>query len=87
VSLQDQKRVLEALYALTEDDVQAGASYAELAAQLGLTEDDFRLTDSLHRLWEVDYVELGESAARITAKGVWSLGKGERPPEQFLGGG
>jgi hypothetical protein len=39
----------------------------------------------LETLARADIVELGADRARITAKGLWMLGKGPRPEGRYLG--
>jgi hypothetical protein len=85
VTLQDQRRVLESLYSLSEHDLDAGATFDQINADLKWPENPVRLPQALARLHEADVVELGTDAARITPKGIWMLGKGERPPHDFIG--
>jgi hypothetical protein len=85
VSVQDQRRILEALYALSEHDLDSGATFEQINAALKRDENDPRLPRALGSLLEAEMIELGTDAARITPKGVWMLGKGERPPQDFIG--
>lgn len=76
MSLQDQRRYLEALYHLSKDDIEAGASFDELEDALDREHGDWRTERRLAELALHDIVELGASRARITAKGLAILGKG-----------
>ena len=96
MSLRDQRRVLEALYALSEEDPEVGVSQEALDERLGRSHGDTRTDWSLRELEESGYIDQarprhrveqrrGPVLPRITAKGLWAIGKGERPRERFLG--
>lgn len=81
MSLQDQRRYVEALHELTEDDLDAGTTIDALEAHLGGRDLEVSAPDRLRRLWQVGYVELDleGGSVRLTPKGLWALGKGPRP--------
>jgi len=92
MSLQDQKRVLIAIWELTSEDIEEGISQDAINLHLGRPRDDARLGDRLDRLEEAGYIEGADGNLRIrerdgllfvrlTPKGLWGVGKGPRPPD------
>jgi Mn-dependent DtxR family transcriptional regulator len=71
MSLQDQKRYLEALYEVTKNDPRGGTTFTALEDKLGREHGDLRTKLRLRKLWETGYVELGEPEyVGLTAKGL-----------------
>lgn len=87
MSLQDQRRYLETIERLTEEDRAAGVLVVDVEDALQRKAGDLRTPHRLAALWQSEYIVLSadESSVAITAKGLWAVGKGERPAQSFLG--
>ena len=73
MSLQDQGRVLKAIYEVTKDDPERGASFDQINDHMGRPPEDSRaamLHQRIGKLLEAGYVEVAGDRARITPKGV-----------------
>jgi hypothetical protein len=85
MSLQDQGRYLEAIGVLVGDDAAAAVSIGELIAHVHETtqrgDPEQRTQRNLAALYESGVIAVGADGTHValTPKGLWHLGKGERP--------